>query len=259
MKATLKISRSHLLQLLRCIDRVIGVPDEDTHSDVNLIVNDEYIKLYSFLNPVFISHKVKDGTEISVDVESEGKIAFNTDTLYDIVKNSEEGSLEIVFTDEQYLIQTPGGDSLSPVNFELPRHTDTSFKEQPTDLGELYSIETVSRTELKSALGTMDVIGEFVNISVTEDGNFSISMDNKVTGNAELKKEGCTTDISKMSQLYMVGPLKEFVSTMTDASEVEMLVSDNNNICLRASVDNWTAELHLGKKAGDMFDTYLDI
>jgi hypothetical protein len=258
MKASLRISRSHLRNLLRCIDKINSVPDEDIHADVHLKAEDGLIQLYSHVSPAFVVHEIEDGSEISVDVETPGDISFNIETLSNIVQKAEDGMFGIEFTSNAYHIVTPSGESLSSVEFDLPRHADSVF-EEPLDIGELYEIDTISRTELRSGLSTMGVIGEFVNISVNDEDTVSFSVHNKVTGDANFEKSNSTSEISTMSQFYLIKPMDEFTSTLVDTDNITILVSERGNICLRAAIDSWTAEVHLSNKLATDVDSYLNL
>lgn len=258
MKATLEIDRSHLRNLLQSVDKINSVPDEDMHADIHLKADDDIIQLYSHFQPSFVTHRIEDGDEISVDIETAGNLSFNIETLSDIVQKAEDGIFEIEFNSDEYHIVTPSGDSLSGVEFDLPRHSDSLF-EEPLDVGTMYEIDIVSRTELRSGLSTMGVIGEFANISVNDEDTLAISIQNKVTGDAKVKKENCGAEISSMSQFYLIRPMREFTSTLTDAEEISILVSDRENICLRTSIDSWIAEVHLASKESTDLDTYLNL
>lgn len=258
MKATLEISRSHLRDLLRSINKINSVPDDDIHADVHLKAENSQIQLYSYVSPSFVVHKIEDGDDISVDIEIPGEISFNIETLSKIVQKAEEGMFEIEFTSDEYHIVTPIGESLSSVKFDLPRHADSVF-EDPLDVGSLYYIDTVSRTELKSGLSTMEVIGEFANISVDEDDTFSISIQNKVTGDAKVEKTDCGPEISSMSQYYLLRPMREFTSTLVDADQVSVLVSEKENLCLRTTLDSWVAEVHISNKQATDLEIYLNL
>ena len=258
MKATLEIERSHLRHLLQSVNKINSVPDEDIHADIHLKAKDDQIQLYSHVSPSFVTHRIEDGGDISVDIERTGEISFNIETLSEIVQKAEDGAFEIEFNSDKYHLVTPSGDSLSAVEFDLPRHAESVF-EKPLDVGNLYEIDTVSRTELRSGLSTMGVIGEFANISVDEEDTLAISIQNKVTGDAKVKKENCGADISSMSQFYLIRPMREFTSTLVDAEKVSVLVSEKENICLRTTIDSWIAEIHIAGKVSTKLDTHLNL
>jgi len=258
MKATLEINRSHLRNLLRSINKINSVPDKDIHADLHLKADDGLIQLYSHVQPAYVTHHIEDGSDMSVDIETPGELSFNIETLTEIVQKAEDGLFEIEFNSDEYHIVTPSGDSLSAVEFDLPRHSDSVF-EDPLDVGELYKIDTVSRTELRSGLGTMGVIGEFANISVDEEGTLAISIQNMVNGDASVEKSNCGADISSMSQFYLMRPMREFASTLVDADEISILVSDRRNLCLQTTIDSWVAEVHLAQKESTQDETYLKI
>lgn len=256
MKAILEISQSHLQQLLRSINRINSIPDEDVHADIHLKIDNNSIQIYSQVEPVYILHKIEDGNDISVDIESGGQISFNIETLVNIVQKAGDGEFQIEFRDEEYRISTPSGSSFTPVKFRLPRHAESLFQ-SPFDVRGLYLIDSVPRDELRRGLSTMEVLDEFVNISVSED-TLTVSIQNQVTGHAEVEKNLSNPDLSAMSQFYLLRPMREFVSTINDVDTVDILVSEMENICLRAVIDGWTAELHLASKADSYTDTYVE-
>lgn len=257
MKATIEISKSHLRQLLRNINKINAVPDEDTHADVHLKIEKNAIGIYSIVDPIFVIHKFSKNGDIDIDIESPGNISFNIETLSNIVQKAEGGMFEIEFMTDNYKIKTPGSNAFSSVKFRLPRHTESHFRD-PITVGDLYEIDTVPRSGFISALGTMEVIDDFVNIMVEND-DLKIQIKNKVTGEADIERENCGAEVEAMSQYYLIRPMRVFAETLSYADEITILVSEKQNLCLRSVYGNWASEIHLAKKSSTQLDTYLNI
>lgn len=259
MKATLSISRANLRQLLRSIDRINSVPEEDVHADVHLKISDDMLHLYSYVDPVYVSHKIQDGDDITLDVEERGRMSFNIKIISEIIQKSDDGILQIELRDEEYRVKMPGGDSFSPVKFRLPRYTESEFRE-PAPINSLYNIDSLPREELRYGLRMMGVIDEFVNISLDEEENMLyISVKNVVNGEANVEKEAESAEIESMSQYYMLRPLEEFVNTINEVDDVGILVSENGNICLRSEIDSWISEIYLAQKSDPHIETHLTL
>lgn len=252
MIASLEIQRDELKNTLNGLRKTTSI-DDDSIEDFNLIALSHPNQLKIFVrhfNLLQVVHTLSASETISLNVEEDKEMVFNSDVMTSLIHKSKSDKLNLRFREDKFSIETRDSWFSTPTTFTLNMFHESQFQSILVP-DEFSQIASVNREELIENLDMMSAVSKVVKLKLIED-EFWISVSDAVHGQGEVMKNVDSSDImiGNFEQTYRIDAIQTFLkSAETDMVDIE--VNEGGVLRMKTEKPGHTAELTLANRIKD--------
>lgn len=245
MIAELKLPQQEFEEIFKNLSKVFG-SSEDVPPDLNIIINEENIKIYSTIFNTHAAIHELHGDDDNITINREAELSFNPAVLSQIVSEAGNKEITLKIFNNRYLVESEAEGFTSQITFSLYQHSEKEFQPliQPANM---QMITTFNRITLLNSLNMMDALSETITVDIkAEELTFVVS--DQVTGEGEVRREiEGHSSIPEGSHDYNLAILGDFLSSL-DTENVELGKNQSGNLLLESSSDLKSSKLYLSPR-----------
>lgn len=249
MIAKLEIERNELKNTLNGLSNTTRF-QEDSVEDFNLISLSHPNQLKIFVrhfNLFQVVHTLSDSGRISVDVQKDKEMVFNSDMITSLIQKSKSDELNLRFYEDKFAVETRDSWFSTPTTFTLNMFHESQFQSIAVPEG-FNQISSIDREELIENLGMMSTVSKVVKLKLTSD-EFWVSVSDAVHGQGEVMKsvDPSKINLDEFEHRYRIDIIQTFLKSVnTDMVDIE--INKEGVLKVKAEEPGHTAELTLARR-----------
>lgn len=249
MIAQLEIERSEMRSMLNGLHKTTKADDE-SFEDFNLIAleNTNQLKIFvRHFNLFQIVHTITDSDPISVDVQKDTEMVFNSNIITKLIKKSQADRLNLRFSADEFSVETRDSWFSTPTTFTLNLFKESEFQPIANPSG-FEVITSIDRSELVANLEMMSIVSNIVQFKITNN-EFWISVSDAVHGDGRVMEQidPDTINFDSFSQKYRIDILEEYLKSL-DTDFVDVCANSEGVLRIKAEKPGHISELTLSPR-----------